>query len=177
MTDEKNQKGHNPIDPINALESVMKRSVDGKVGVVERGSEAKVMSADGEAAAGAEPDKGNGAAHPQEPTAPPEPGVLATPEAPSAPQSVPLDEDDAQQIREALQSMRNFEGQIASIRIQYREQEDKLIEQRKTAQTELNATIKSIAKRNKVDEGWLVNLDLMQFEPPKRPPFHMMPRR
>lgn len=166
--------------PVGGIDEVMKRSVDGKVGVVERGGEPKVVGStdkEDESKDNGADGGGNGAAKTEE-----GPRELASektekkeaaeaPKAPDVPQPVPLDDDDAEQIREALQSMRDFEAQLASARIQYRQTEDDLIDKRKTAQTELNATVKSIAKRNKVPDGWMVNLDLMQFEPPRRQPF------
>jgi hypothetical protein len=173
MTDSKDRGV--ATSPVGGIDEIMKRAADGKVAVVERGGEPKIIGKPEESEAkgnGADKDNGTAEAKEAETELPKnEAAAEEAPKAPEAPQPVPLDADDAEQIRESLQAMRELEAQLASARIQYRQTEDDLIEKRKTAQTELNATVKSIAKRNKVADGWMVNLDLMQFEPPRRQPF------
>lgn len=191
MTDESTPRR---IDsPVGGLDEIMNRAAGGRVAVVERGGEPKIIgkpqSESKDASKTEESNGGNGAEEKKE-----EPAAAASeaaseetkesaeagseaqkqeesPRPPEGPQPVPLDQGDADQIRESLQAMRELEAKLAAARIQYRQAEDELIEKRKTAQTELNATVKSIAKRNKVPDGWMVNLDLMQFEPPRRQPF------
>lgn len=172
-----NDEHRNPSDPLDTMSSALSRAVDGKVAVVERGGPPKIVTASD--VEGESKDNGNGASEPTDKAAEETEAKVDgdAPKVPAGKEPVSIDDSDAEQIREALQAMRNFEGQLAQIRIQYREQEDSLIENRKTSQTELNATIKSIAKRNKVEDGWIVNLDLMQFEPPKRQPYPFTPRR
>lgn len=188
MADEKNRPGLSA--PVGGIDEIMSRAAGGKVAVVERGGEPKIIGkpqdeenkeeeskGNGSGGNGASESKGDGEDVKLEPTEntdgdkAEEQKAADAPRPPEAPQPVPLDKDDAEQIRESLQAMRDLEAQLASARIQYRQTEDDLIDKRKTAQTELNATVKSIAKRNKVPDGWLVNLDLMQFEAPRRQPF------
>lgn len=94
--------------------------------------------------------------------------------APVEPQPVELatgpirvDEAEAGSINQAVAALRAVDSRLAALRLQYRRQEDDLITQRRTVENELNATVKMAAKRHDVPEGWLINVDVGQFEPPR----------
>lgn len=140
----------NPEDPMAIAAS---RAVDGKVAVIERGSgEAKIVEMP-------KPDGGNGIGEPK------------ASEGPKAPEPIQVDETDAETIRESLQALRGIDANISHLRVQYLEQEQKLLEQLKDAKADLNSTIKTIGKRQKVPQDWMLNADNMCFEPPKRQAF------
>jgi hypothetical protein len=141
----------NPDDPIAAAAA---RSVDGRVAVIERGSgEAKVVEMP-------KPDGGNGAGEGE-----------PQPEKPAAPEPIKVDEADVETVRETLQTLRNIEAQVAQNRMQYLEKEEALLAQRKDATSDLQSTIKTIGKRQKVPQDWMLNIETMSFEPPKRQAF------
>jgi hypothetical protein len=136
----------NPDDPIA---SAAARAVDGKVAVIERGSDkAKIVEA---------PRPGDNGAGDQE--------------KPKAPEPIKVDEADVDTIKETLQTLRNIEAQVAQNRMQYLEKEEALLKQRKEATSDLQSTIKTIGKRQKVPQDWMLNLENMSFEAPKRQPF------
>jgi hypothetical protein len=136
----------NPDDPIAAAAA---RAVDGKVAVIERGADkAKIVE-------GPKPPGGNG----------------AEADKPTAPEPIKVDEADVDTIKETLQTLRNIEAQVAQNRMQYLEKEESLLKHRKEATSDLQSTIKTIGKRQKVPQDWLLNLENMSFEPPKRQPF------
>jgi hypothetical protein len=138
----------NPNDPIADAAA---RSADGRVAVIERGSgEAKIVEV---------PKPGdNGAGE-------------AAPEKPKAPEPIKVDEADVETVRETLQNLRGIEAQVAQNRMQYLEKEEALLAQRKDATSDLQSTIKTIGKRQKVPQDWMLNIETMSFEPPKRQPF------
>jgi hypothetical protein len=166
MTDEMNENSEMPepeskiessglpsIDPRDPLASIAARAVGGKVAVIERGGKAKIVGAEDST----EDKGGNGAE-----TAPPRR---------AEPEPIKIEEGDAETIRESLTQLRNTETQIAQMRVQYLEREGQLLEQRRNAQADLNSTLKTIGKRQKVPQEWVLNIETMCFEPPKRPSF------
>lgn len=83
--------------------------------------------------------------------------------------NIPVDETDAAQVHEVLQLMQSQEQQLARLRMNYRAQEDALIARHAQAQTDIQGLVKLVGARSKAPEGWLLNIDLMRFEPPKNP--------
>ncbi len=142
------------IDPRNPLASIAARAVGGKVAVIERGGKAKIVGAEDDDTEG---KGGNGAD--------------AAPPRRTEPEPINIEEGDAETIRESLMQLRNTETQIAQMRVQYLEREGQLLEQRRNAQADLNSTLKTIGKRQKVPQDWVLNVETMCFEPPKRTSF------
>ena len=98
----------------------------------------------------------------QRTVAPVEPQPVELPTGP-----IQVDEAEGVAINQAVAALRAVDSKLAALRLQYRRQEDDLISQRGSVENELNATVKMAAKRHDVPEGWLINIDVGQFEPPR----------
>lgn len=154
-----------PADsPEATLASIAARAAGGRVAVLERGTNQPKIVRRQDVAKKDKPESAEVETNPGDEVAPAIPILQAGPGGQPG-QQIDISPDAANDIREVIGMMSRLEGQVGALTLRYNADLDVLKGQHADASKNFQSVVSLVARRHKVPQGWVLNLDKMAFVP------------
>lgn len=154
-----------PADsPEATLASIAARAAGGRVAVLERGANQPKIVRRQDVAKKDRLENTETETNPGDEAAPAIPILQAGPGGQPG-QQIDISPDAANDIREVIGIMSRIEGQVGALSLRYQADMDALKGQHADASKNFQSVISLVARRHKVPQGWVLNLERMAFVP------------